>query len=165
MLAQDFSLYLHAPTRSDPSLAPPGHEAFYVLSPVPNNRSGIDWEQEKDDYLERILDHLDERYIPGLKDHLTVKFCVTPDYFEHELRSVDGAGFGPKPKLSQSAYFRIHNRSEDVKGLYFVGAGTHPGAGMPGVLCTAKVLDELIPVPEHPVALPGSPSRQRPAAE
>lgn len=154
VLADDFSLYLHAPTRSDSSLAPEGHEAFYVLAPVPNNRSDIDWEAEKERYLDQIIDYLDERYIPDLKENLTVKFCVTPDYFEHELRSIDGAGFGPEPTLSQSAYFRFHNRSEDVDGLYFVGAGTHPGAGMPGVLCTAKVLEHVIPEASEPIALP-----------
>lgn len=168
VLADDFSLYLHAPTRSDASLAPEGHEGFYVLAPVPNNRSGIDWEQEQERYMDKILDYLDERYIPGLKEHLTVKFCVTPDYFEHELRSIDGAGFGPEPTLSQSAYFRFHNRSEDVDGLYFVGAGTHPGAGLPGVLSTAKVLERVVPSPESPIALPTTETRvasNSPAAE
>lgn len=165
VLADDFSLYLHAPTRSDSDLAPPGHEGFYVLSPVPNNRSGIDWQAEKQRYLDKILDHLDcERFIPGLREHLVTSFCVTPDYFEHELRSIDGAGFGPEPKLSQSAYFRFHNRSEDVDGLYFVGAGTHPGAGLPGVLSTAKVLERLIPEADSPIALP-SPQSSSPAAE
>jgi len=164
VLADDFSLYLHAPTRSDANLAPEGHEGFYVLSPVPNNRSGIDWESEKERYMDKILTHLDERYIPGLLDNLTTKFCVTPDYFEHELRSIDGAGFGPEPTLSQSAYFRFHNRSEDIDGLYFVGAGTHPGAGLPGVLCTAKVLERLIPASSNPIALPGAPGKS-PAAE
>lgn len=161
-LADDFSLYLHAPTRSDPNLAPEGHEAFYVLSPVPNNRSGIDWEAEKERYLDKVLTSL-ERYIPGLSDELVTKFCVTPNYFERELRSIDGAGFGPEPTLSQSAYFRFHNRSEDIDELYFVGAGTHPGAGLPGVLSTAKVLERMIPDAQSPIALPGS-SRQ-PAAE
>ncbi|MEM1348122.1 MAG: phytoene desaturase [Myxococcota bacterium] len=146
-LADDFSLYLHAPTRSDSTLAPEGHECFYVLAPVPNNRSGIDWEEHQEAYLDKILTFLDEQHIPGLKRHLTTKFCVTPNYFEHQLRSVDGAGFGPEPKLSQSAYFRFHNKSEDVDGLYFVGAGTHPGAGLPGVLCTAKVLERVVPRP------------------
>ena len=163
VLADDFSLYLHAPTRSDPDLAPPGHEGFYVLSPVPNNRSGIDWEREKGGYLDRILRHLDARYVPGLMDNLVTKFCVTPDYFEHELRSIDGAGFGPEPKLSQSAYFRFHNRSEDIDDLYFVGAGTHPGAGLPGVLSTAKVLERIIPEAETPWRCPGrrAPRRRR----
>lgn len=168
VLADDFSLYLHAPTRSDKSMAPEGHEAFYVLSPVPNNRSDINWEEEKERYMDKILDYLDEKYIPGLKENLTVKFCVTPDYFEHELRSIDGAGFGPEPTLSQSAYFRFHNRSEDVDGLYFVGAGTHPGAGLPGVLSTAKVLDHLVPKSEQPVELPKakkSKKKEQPAAE
>ena len=114
--------------------------------------------------MDKILTHLDERYIPGLLDNLTTKFCVTPDYFEHELRSIDGAGFGPEPTLSQSAYFRFHNRSEDIDGLYFVGAGTHPGAGLPGVLCTAKVLERLIPASSNPIALPGAPGKS-PAAE
>lgn len=164
VLADDFSLYLHAPTRSDASLAPEGHEGFYVLSPVPNNRSGINWEQEKERYMDKILEYLDERYVPGLLENLTTKFCVTPDYFEQELRSIDGAGFGPEPTLSQSAYFRFHNRSEDIDGLYFVGAGTHPGAGLPGVLSTAKVLERLIPQAEHPIALPER-SRRTPAAE
>lgn len=144
-LADDFSLYLHAPTRTDPSLAPPGHEAFYVLSPVPHNDSGIDWDAEGPRYLDRILGHLEERLLPGLRDSLVTSFHVTPRYFEEQLRSTKGAGFGIEPRLSQSAYFRFHNRSEDVEGLYFVGAGTHPGAGMPGVLCSAKVLDRVLP--------------------
>lgn len=147
VLADDFSLYMHAPTRSDADLAPPGHEGFYVLSPVPNNRSGVDWESYQDEYLDKILSYLDERYVPGLKENLVTKFCVTPNYFEYKMRTVDGAGFGPEPKLSQSAYFRYHNKSEDVDGLYFVGAGTHPGAGLPGVLCTAKVLERLVSPP------------------
>ncbi|CAN5720398.1 phytoene desaturase [soil metagenome] len=158
VLAEDFSLYLHAPTRTDPSLAPPGHEAFYVLSPVPNNRSGIDWETEGPRYFDRILDHLDATYLPGLRENLVTRFHVTPNYFEQELRSVDGAGFGIEPRLSQSAYFRFHNRSEDVEGLYFVGAGTHPGAGIPGVLCSAKVLDRVIP-PAGPVPMAADATR------
>lgn len=143
-LADDFSLYLHAPTRTDPSVAPAGHEGFYVLSPVPHNGSGIDWEAEGPRYLDRILGHLEERCLPGLRENLTTSFHVTPRYFEERLRSAQGAGFGIEPRLSQSAYFRFHNRSEDVDGLYFVGAGTHPGAGMPGVLCSAKVLDRVL---------------------
>lgn len=144
ILADDFSLYLHAPTRTDPALAPPGHEGFYVLSPVPNNLSGIDWSVEGPRYFDRILDHLEERVLPGLREHLVTSFHVTPDYFRETLRSTHGAGFGIEPRLSQSAYLRFHNRSRDVGGLYFVGAGTHPGAGVPGVLSTAKVLERLI---------------------
>ncbi|MBM4376119.1 MAG: phytoene desaturase [Deltaproteobacteria bacterium] len=144
-LSDDFSLYLHAPTRTDETLAPPGHESFYVLSPVPNQKSGLDWEKEAPRYMDRILTHLDERCLPGLKDNLTTHFSVDPRYFENDLRSHSGAAFGPEPRLTQSAYFRYHNVSEDVGGLYFVGAGTHPGAGMPGVLSSARVLERVVP--------------------
>ncbi len=144
VLSDDFSLYLHAPTRTDPTLAPPGHEGFYVLSPVPNNLSGIDWESTGDTYFSRILESLEQRLLPDLGDHLVTRFHVTPDYFENTLRSRDGSAFGPEPLLRQSAYFRFHNRSPDVAGLYFVGAGTHPGAGLPGVLTSAKVLERVL---------------------
>jgi phytoene desaturase len=148
-LADDFSLYLHAPTRTDPSLAPPGGESFYVLSPVPNQQSGIDWSVEGPRYMDRILDALDAQHLPGLRDNLATQFHVDPRYFEGELRSYRGAAFGPEPTLRQSAYFRFHNRSEDVAGLYFVGAGVHPGAGLPGVLSSAKVLERVVPLPER----------------
>ncbi|MFB6351003.1 MAG: phytoene desaturase family protein [Bradymonadaceae bacterium] len=144
-LADDFSLYLHRSTATDPSLAPEGHDAFYVLSPVPNNKSGLDWEAIGESYFDRILEHLEDRHLPGLRDHLTTRFHVTPNYFEDELRSVAGAGFGPEPRLTQSAWFRFHNRSEDIDDLYFVGAGTHPGAGLPGVLNSAKIAEKLVP--------------------
>ena len=146
VLADDFSLYLHAPTRTDPSLAPDGMENFYVLSPVPNNRSGLDWSSLSDEYLDRILTSLEGRGLPELKKNLVCSHFINPDYFEKELRSVDGAAFGLEPTLTQSAWFRYHNRSEDVDGLYFVGASVHPGAGMPGVLCSAKATQRLIPV-------------------
>ena len=145
VLADDFSLYLHAPTRTDPSLAPPGCETCYVLSPVPNTRARIDWDREAVPYFERIRDALEQRLLPGLGAALATSFHLTPVDFERTLRSVDGAAFGPEPLLTQSAWFRYHNRSPDVQGLYFVGAGTHPGGGIPGVLCSAKVLDRLIP--------------------
>jgi phytoene desaturase len=144
-LADDFSLYLHAPTRTDPSLAPPGGESFYVLSPVPNQGSGLDWAVEGPRYMERILDALDAQQLPGLRDNLVTQFHVDPRYFETELRSYRGAAFGPEPTLTQSAYFRFHNASEDIAGLYFVGAGVHPGAGLPGVLSSAKVLEKVVP--------------------
>jgi phytoene desaturase len=147
VLADDFSLYLHAPTRSDPSMAPAGHEAFYVLSPVPNTRSGVDWEREAEPYFQKILSALESRLLPGLRDHVVSTSMLTPADFEHTLRSVDGAAFGPEPILTQSAYFRYHNRCKDVPGLYFVGAGTHPGGGVPGVLCSAKVLERVVPRP------------------
>lgn len=154
VLAEDFSLYLHRPTASDPDLAPPGHEGFYVLSPVPNNRSGIDWEKTAPAYEDRILSFLEKNHLPGLKSHLKTCFSVDPRYFADRLRSVDGAAFGLEPTLLQSAYFRYHNRSEDVAGLYFVGASTHPGAGVPGVLNSAKVLERVVPKPERAVPLP-----------
>jgi len=147
VLADDFSLYLHAPTRTDPSLAPEGNEGFYVLSPVPNTRSGIDWSREAQPYWERIRESLEERLLPGLGESPVKPFFLTPHDFEHTLRSEDGAAFGLEPILTQSAYFRYHNRSEDVGGLYFVGAGTHPGGGVPGVLCSARVLDRVVPAP------------------
>lgn len=156
-LADDFSLYLHAPTRTDPSLAPPGGESFYVLSPVPNQESGIDWEIEGTRYMDRILDALDRHYLPGLRDNLVTQFHVDPTYFETELRSYHGAAFGLEPTLRQSAYFRFHNTSEDIEGLYFVGAGVHPGAGLPGVLSSAKVLERVVPqsaTEGRPVSVP-----------
>jgi phytoene desaturase len=156
VLADDFSLYLHAPTRTDPSLAPEGTECFYVLSPVPNNRSGIDWSREAEPYFERIRESLESRLLPGLGESPVEPFFLTPDDFEHTLRSEDGAAFGPEPILTQSAYFRYHNRSPDVDGLYFVGAGTHPGGGVPGVLCSAKVLDRIVPPPTAGGARPRS---------
>jgi phytoene desaturase len=152
VLADDFSLYLHAPTRTDPSMAPEGHESFYVLSPVPNNLSGIDWKTETAPYFERVVAELEQRLLPGLGANLISTSFLTPDDFEHTLRSPDGAAFGPEPILRQSAYFRYHNQSGDVQGLYFVGAGTHPGGGVPGVLSSAKVLERVVPPPARPVA-------------
>ena len=144
VLARDFSLYLHAPTRTDASLAPPGCEAFYVLSPVPNLRSGVRWSETAEPYFDRIIDSLERRLVPGLRGSITTRFVMTPEDFARDLRSPDGAAFGPEPLFSQSAWFRYHNKS-GVHGLYFVGAGTHPGAGVPGVLSSAKVLDRLVP--------------------
>jgi phytoene desaturase len=154
VLAEDFSLYLHAPTRTDPSMAPPGKDSFYVLSPVPNQQSGVDWEQAGPAYLDAVLGHLEERVMPGLRDKLVTATTIDPRYFEGALRSRDGAAFGIEPVLTQSAWFRYHNRSEDVLGLYFVGASSHPGAGMPGVLCSAKVLERQVERPAVPLPVP-----------
>ena len=145
VLADDFSLYLHAPTRTDASMAPAGHECFYVLSPVPNSESGIDWKTEAQKYKDKIYRWLDQRHLPGLVENMVVDFEVTPEYFEKTLRSEKGAAFGIEPSFVQSAYFRFHNKSEDVENLFFVGANTHPGAGVPGVLNSAKVLDRVLP--------------------
>ena len=143
-LPDDFSLYLHAPAKSDPDMAPEGKEAFYVLSPVPNQYSKADWKTLGPLYQEKILKALDSSYLPGLLDNLELAFSITPDYFEKNLRSVAGSAFGLEPVLRQSAYFRYHNRSEDINNLFFVGASTHPGAGIPGVLNSAKVLEKVL---------------------
>ena len=145
VLAEDFSLYLHAPTRTDPSLAPPGRETFYVLSPVPNLLGRVDWERERERYFDRVLESVERRLVPGLRPAITTRFSMTPLEFERDLRSPHGAAFGPEPLLTQSAWFRYHNQSPDVGGLFFVGAGTHPGAGIPGVLSSARVLDRIVP--------------------
>ncbi len=147
ILPPDFSLYLHRPTATDPSLAPPGCDAFYVLSPVPNLEARIDWREQAEAYRARIERHLAATVLPGLGSHLVTSRLLTPQHFEDELNSFRGAGFGLEPVLTQSAWFRPHNRSEEVKGLYLVGAGTHPGAGLPGVLSSARVLDAVVPDP------------------
>ena len=144
-LSDDLSLYLHAPTRTDPTLAPPKCESLYVLAPVPNLRAGIDWSREANRLEERILDILEATVCPGIREALEVRFHVTPEHFRDNLLTHHGTGFSIQPTLFQSAWFRFHNRSEDVRGLYLVGAGTHPGAGLPGVLCSAKVLEHYLP--------------------
>ncbi|HXU68150.1 MAG TPA: phytoene desaturase [Polyangia bacterium] len=144
VLAPDFSLYLHAPTRTDPSLAPPGCENFYVLSPVPHLESGDDWSKRGPEYQETIFAYLEKSGIPELRANLVTSRFITPDTFAGELASEKGAAFSIQPVLTQSAWFRFHNKSEEVDGLYLVGAGTHPGAGLPGVLSSAKVVDRLI---------------------
>ncbi len=154
VLADDFSLYLHAPCRSDPGMAPEGHESFYVLSPVPNLLAGIDWQQRADAYFDKIIEHLDATELPGLKERLVTRLSIDPRTFAGRLRSAHGAAFGPEPRLTQSAWFRYHNRCDDVEGLYFVGAGVHPGAGLPGVLCSARVLERLVPPARSPLPLP-----------
>jgi phytoene desaturase len=146
-LADDFSLYLHRPTRTDPSMAPGGHDAFYVLSPVPHLESGIDWRTEAEPYRRKVSRYLSETVLPELEAHLVTSRMLTPQDFRDDYLSLKGAAFGPEPVLTQSAYFRPHNASEDVEHLYFAGAGTHPGAGIPGVLSTARVLDTVVPEP------------------
>jgi phytoene desaturase len=145
VLAEDFSLYLHRPTASDPNLAPDGHDAFYVLSPVPHLDGGIDWQRQAEPYRRAIADHLAATMLPGLHDAVVTTRIMTPADFQDRLLSFKGAAFGMEPVLSQSAWFRPHNRSEDIANLYLVGAGTHPGAGVPGVLSSARVLDRVVP--------------------
>ncbi len=144
ILADDFSLYLHVPTLTDPALAPPGCDSFYVLSPVPHLGAGIDWRQAARPYRDRIMGFLEERYLPGLSRHIVTEHMIDPRHFQGTLNSYLGSAFSVEPILTQSAYFRPHNRSEDVPNLYFVGAGTHPGAGLPGVLSSAKIAEQLI---------------------
>ncbi len=146
-LAKDFSLYLHRPTATDPNLAPEGMDAFYVLSPVPNLEADVDWEATAESYRKAIETHLADTVMPGLSEEIITSRIMTPIDFEHELLAFRGAAFSFEPVLSQSAWFRPHNRSEDVEGLYLVGAGTHPGAGVPGVLSSARVLDMVVPDP------------------
>lgn len=145
VLAEDFSLYLHRPTATDPALAPDGCDAFYVLSPVPHLESGTDWAVEGERYRRKIERYLDAALLPGLARHVVTSRTLTPQGFQDDLLSFRGAAFGMAPVLTQSAYFRPHNASEDVAGLYLVGAGTHPGAGVPGVLSSARVLDAVVP--------------------
>jgi len=147
-LAGDFSQYLHLPTLTDPTLAPPGHHAAYTLVPVPNkagNGASINWQQEGPRMADTVLRFLDERgYIPGLCNRLVHKSFITPDYFEGALNSFVGNAFGPEPRLSQTAHFRPHNRSEDIENLYLVGAGAQPGGGTPSVMMSAKMTARLI---------------------
>ncbi len=145
VLAPDFSLYLHRPTATDPSLAPNGCDGFYVLSPVPHLDAGIDWSTRAEPYRKVIEAHLESTVLPGLSANLVTSRTMTPQHFQDELLSVRGAAFGLEPVLRQSAWFRPHNKSEEVNGLFLVGAGTHPGAGVPGVLSSARVLDSLVP--------------------
>jgi phytoene desaturase len=144
-LADDFSLYLHAPSITDPSVAPPGCEAFYVLAPVPHlGLSDVDWAAEGPKYADRILSYLEERYIPHLRDDLVTLRIFTPQDFKDTLHAHHGSAFSLEPVLTQSAYFRAHNRDERIGGLYLVGAGTHPGAGVPGVINSAVATASLM---------------------
>jgi phytoene desaturase len=144
-LAEDFSLYIHRPTATDPSLAPEGRDAFYALSPVPNLGGSTDWAKEAEAYRQKIEKRLEERLLPGLKDNIVTSKLFTPADFESRLSSYEGAAFSTEPNMFQSAWFRAHNRSEEVKNLFLVGAGTHPGAGVPGVVMSARILDQLVP--------------------
>jgi phytoene desaturase len=145
VLADDMSLYLHRPSATDPSVAPDGMDAFYVLSPVPHLGGETDWRTEAEQYRARVARRLSETVLPGLEDNIVTSRMLTPLEFRDELASEHGAAFGLEPILTQSAWFRPHNRSEELANLYLVGAGTHPGAGLPGVLSSAKILDRVVP--------------------
>lgn len=145
ILPKDFSLYLHRPTAIDDSLAPADCDAFYVLAPVPHLDSGVDWKLAAEPFRRAIAQRLEETVLPGFTSEIVTSRMFTPQDFHERLRSVKGAAFGLEPVLRQSAWFRPHNRSEEIERLYLVGAGTHPGAGIPGVLSSARVLDRLVP--------------------
>ncbi|HET7602500.1 MAG TPA: phytoene desaturase family protein [Gemmatimonadales bacterium] len=144
VLTDDLSLYLHMPTLTDPSLAPPGHEAFYVLAPVPHLGGQIDWSRAARPTRARIMQLLEDHFLPGLSRHLVTERMIDPRHFRDTLNSRLGSAFSVEPILTQSAWFRPHNRAPRIPNLYFVGAGTHPGAGLPGVLSSAKIVDALI---------------------
>lgn len=141
---QDLSLYLHRPTATDPTLAPPGCDCWYVLCPVPNLQGDVDWNSMGPRYRQIVIESLEKTVLPGLRDCITADSYVTPLYYRDQLNTLHGTGFSIQPTFGQSAYWRFHNQSEDIANLYFVGAGTHPGAGMPGVLCSAKVLERVL---------------------
>ncbi len=143
-LAEDFSLYLHMPTITDPSMAPEGCEGFYVLSPVPHLDSGTDWNETAPKYRNAIMNFLEENYLPDLQENIIAEHYIDPLHFQNVLNSYKGSAFSVEPILTQSAWFRPHNKSEDVDNLYFVGAGTHPGAGLPGVLSSSIIAQDLI---------------------
>jgi phytoene desaturase len=143
-LNDDISYYLHRPTATDNSMAPDGCDCFYVLVPVPNNQSNINWSVTGEKIKNLVIDKMEKDLLPKLRENIIEDFYLTPDYFEKDLNTKFGSGFSIQPKFTQSAYFRFHNKSEIYDGLYFVGAGTHPGAGVPGVLSSAKVLDKIL---------------------
>tara|TARA_Y100001960_G_C14778293_1_gene884741 strand:- start:1892 stop:3268 length:1377 start_codon:yes stop_codon:yes gene_type:complete len=148
-LAEDFSLYIHRPTATDPTFAPGGMDSFYVLAPVPNLTADIDWGLEAPRLKSRILSALDKNLLPGIYQNAVETFWMTPEDFSRDYLSEAGAGFAGSPTLQQSAWFRFHNQAEGLRNLYLTGAGTHPGAGIPGVLCSAKVIEKLIPTYKH----------------
>ena len=149
VLADDFSLYIHRPTATDPSFAPPGCDSFYALCPVPNNSSGIDWRAAAPGLRNRIVAALGRTILPDLENVITSELDMTPDDFEQRYLSQQGNGFSVAPYFLQSAWFRFHNRSESIQNLFLVGAGTHPGAGIPGVLCSAQIVSDMVSAREH----------------
>ena len=144
ILAEDFSLYLHRPTATDASLAPEGCDSWYVLSPVPHLGGNIDWKTQAEPYKQKIYEYLEKHFMPDLRKHIVSETHIDPLHFEGTLNSYLGSAFSVAPTLMQSAYLRPHNLSEDIPNLYFVGAGTHPGAGMPGVISSGKIVGNMI---------------------
>ena len=150
-LADDMSLYIHRPAVTDPTVAPEGGDAFYVLSPVPHmgHKDEVHWGQEIERYKEKMREVLETKLMPGLSETIVAEEIFTPQTFADRYLSPYGTGFSLEPRILQSAWFRPHNVSEEAKGLYVVGAGTHPGAGLPGVVTSAEVLSQLVPLPEQ----------------
>lgn len=146
-LADDMSLYVHRPSVTDPTVAPEGGDTFYALSPVPHlgHASPVNWKEVAETYRARVQDVLEKQLLPGLGQHLSVSEIFTPETFRDRYLSPHGSGFSIEPRILQSAWFRPHNISEEAKGLFLVGAGTHPGAGLPGVIASAEVLAKLVP--------------------
>jgi phytoene desaturase len=159
-LPDDFSLYLHMPSRTDPTIAPPGCESFYVLSPVPHLASNTDWTQVAKPYRDKIMQFLEDNYLPDLQANIVAEHFIDPLHFQNTLNSYQGAAFSVKPTMLQSAWLRPHNRSEEFEQLYFVGAGTHPGAGVPAVLSSGKIAAELIDPTLLPEKVPVRPGRR-----
>ena len=155
-LADDFSLYLHRPTATDPSLAPPGCDAWYVLSPVPHLGGSTDWREAAPRYRDAIIGHLERHFMPDLSRHIVTEHRIDPLHFEGTLNSYLGSAFSVEPTLMQSAWMRPHNQSEDIANLYFAGAGTHPGAGLPGVMSSGKIVADLIGAAAAPATRPAS---------
>ncbi|MEM1161904.1 MAG: phytoene desaturase, partial [Pseudomonadota bacterium] len=151
-LAEDMSLYVHRPTVTDPGAAPEGGDSFYALSPVPHlgHDNPVDWMKEAEPYRQKVQTFLEQNLLPGLGEKVVSSHVMTPIDFQDRYLSPHGCGFSIEPRILQSAWFRPHNVSEEVPGLYLVGAGTHPGAGLPGVVASAEVLGKLVPdaVPE-----------------
>jgi len=144
ILTKDFSLYLHRPTATDETFAPSGKDSFYVLCPVPNLQANINWKKEGSELRNKIVKALSETIMPDLEKNIEEDFWMTPEDFKNDYRSMHGAGFSIAPIFSQSAWFRYHNKDKKISNLYFSTAGSHPGAGIPGVLCSAKVVEKLI---------------------
>jgi phytoene desaturase len=148
-LAEDMSLYVHRPSVTDPTVAPEGDDTFYALSPVPHigHAASVDWQAMAETYRSKVQAVLEDQLLPGLGQHLSASLVFTPETFRDRYLSPNGSGFSIEPRILQSAWFRPHNVSEEAKGLYLVGAGTHPGAGLPGVISSAEVLSQLVPDP------------------
>ena len=144
ILSDDFSLYIHRPTATDQSFAPKGCDSFYVLCPVPNLLGKVDWDVESIPLKNRIIEALDKSMLPNLKETICEEFWMSPVDFKNNYRSTHGAGFSIAPIFSQSAWFRYHNKDPHIDNLYFAAAGAHPGAGVPGVLSSAKIVESLI---------------------